>query len=108
MSDNKQPDIEDGLESLLKETSTDRFAPFFSERVVTAIRQEEAAPISVLFAEQLLGRFRRIALPVAAACFVFAFYNLQVGSQSNLGMSANVLEAMFAIPPSNTEAVLEL
>ena len=103
-------ETEQQLERLLQETSTERFAPFFENRVIAAIREEESAGFfeSTLFAELMSISFRRLAIPVTAACLIAATYNVQTSQESMFGPSANLVEAMFSIPPENTNAAIAL
>lgn len=111
MSETEKTMPEEQLKSLLDEVSQDRFAPFFDQRVMAAIRQEEetaAGFVTAQFAESLFAGFRRLALPVAAACLMVAVFNVQTAAKNTFGVTANLVEAAFGIPAENIDAALAL
>lgn len=111
MSESERNISDKRLEALLGEAREDRFAPFFDQRVIEVIRQEEEATVgfsTVRFAENLLMGFRRLAYPVTAACLMMAVYNVHTATESTLGVSANLLEAIFSIPAESLDAAFTL
>lgn len=111
MTDTEKTVSDEQLKSLLEDVSQDRFAPFFDQRVMAAIRREEEAAtgfVTVQFAEFLSAGFRRLAMPLAAACLMIAVFNVQTASNKSLGTSPGLLEAAFGIPGEDLDAALIL
>lgn len=111
MADSEKTPSEEQLKVLLDDIAQDRFAPFFDQRVMAAIQQEEETAIGFVtaqFAESLFAGFRRLALPVAAACLMVAVFNVQTAPKSRLGITANLMEAAFGIPAEDLDTALAL
>ncbi|WP_417450601.1 hypothetical protein [Kordiimonas sp.] len=109
MADTEKTMSEEQLKTLLTTVSQDRFAPFFEQRVMAAIRQEEetaGTDLTEQFAEFLSVGFKRLAMPVAAACLMVAAFNLQSATPDTVGTSVSLVEAAFGIPTAGLDAAL--